>query len=125
MKRFVISIVLLVVMSAGCVWSVYEVNSVSEKLSQMVSDTEDAFERGDDKACVEAAKKLQDEWNSFMDLSILINDLGHALEITSSISEIYSFAQEGNEELYASCDRAQAQIEMFRKMQLPTFWKIL
>ena len=60
-----------------------------------------------------------------MDRAILVNDLGHAIEITSSVAEIYSFAQEENEELYAACDRAEAQIEMFKSMQVPTIWKIL
>ena len=56
---------------------------------------------------------------------MLINDLGHSLEITSAIAQVYSFAQEGNEELYSACDCAQALIELFRDKQTPTFWKIL
>ena len=60
-----------------------------------------------------------------MNRAVLVNDLGHALDITSSIAEIYSFAQADNEELYAACDRAEVQIGIFKNMQLPTLWKIL
>ena len=78
-----------------------------------------------DEASVNAANELSDRWQSFMKYGVLVNDLGHAVEITSSIAEIGSFAQESNEELYAACDRAQAQIGLFKAMQVPTFWKIL
>ena len=86
---------------------------------------EDAFEKGGTDAGTKAANELSERWQSFMKYGVLVNDLGHAVEITSSIAEIGSFVQEGNEELYAACDRVQAQIGLFRDMQVPTFWKIL
>ncbi len=125
MNRIIISIVILAVMSACCFASVGYVNSFSDKLCDKINEVEKAFEEHDKEKSSKAAEELQNEWNSFMDMAIFVNDLGHALEITSSIAEVYSFAQEQNEELYAACDRAQAQIEMFRNMQSPTFWKIL
>ncbi len=125
MNRIIISIVILAVMSACCFASVGYVNSFSDKLCGKINEVEKAFEEYDKEKSSKAAEELQNEWNSFMDMAIFVNDLGHALEITSSIAEVYSFAQEQNEELYAACDRAQAQIEMFRDMQSPTLWKIL
>lgn len=125
MNRIIISIVILAVMSACCFASVGYVNSFSDKLCGKINEVEKAFEEHDKEKSSKAAEELQNEWNSFMDMAIFVNDLGHALEITSSIAEVYSFAQEQNEELYAACDRAQAQIEMFRDMQSPTLWKIL
>lgn len=125
MNRIIISIVILAVMSVCCFASVGYVNSFSDKLCGKINEVEKAFEEHDKEKSSKAAEELQNEWNSFMDMAIFVNDLGHALEITSSIAEVYSFAQEQNEELYAACDRAQAQIEMFRDMQSPTLWKIL
>lgn len=125
MSRLTISIILLIVMSAGCFLSVWAVNSEAEKLTGLVRQTEQAFIDGSDEDCVKYAAELAEEWAKFVNRSILINDLGHALEITSSIAEINSFAQDGNDELFAACDRAEAQVEMFRSMQSPTFWKIL
>ena len=60
-----------------------------------------------------------------MHYSVLINDLGHAVEITSSVAEIASFAEEQDDEIYAACDRAQALIKMLRDIQKPTLWNIL
>lgn len=125
MGRIIISIVILCVMSVGCFASVGVVDSFTDKLSAQIDEVEKAFEEQDKEKTSKAAEELQNEWQHFLDMSILVNDLGHAIEITSSIAEVYSFAQELNEELYAACDRAQAQIEMFRDMQTPTFWKIL
>lgn len=125
MKRIITAIVILCVMSAGCFWSVGIVDKFTDKLFGLIEEVEDAFENGDTEKSSKAAENLQNEWTKFMDTAILVNDLGHSLEITSSIAEIYSFAQEGNEELYAACDRAAAQLEMFRSMQTPTFMKIL
>lgn len=125
MGRLIISICLLAVMSAGCFWSVFEVNRRTDELSDMVSQTEQAFVDGNKEKCISAAEKLRKQWDRFVKVGILVNDLGHAVEITSSIAEINSFAQEQNEELYAACDRAQAQIKLFKDMQTPTIWKIL
>lgn len=125
MGRLIVSIALLAVMSAGCVAAVWAVTHCTDDMSSLVSQVEDAFVAGDTEASVNAANELSDRWQSFMKYGVLVNDLGHAVEITSSISEIGSFAQESNEELYAACDRAQAQIGLFRAMQVPTFWKIL
>lgn len=125
MGRLIVSIALLAVMSAGCVAAVWAVTRCTDDMSNLVSQVEDAFVAGDTEASVNAANELSDRWQSFMKYGVLVNDLGHAVEITSSISEIGSFAQESNEELYAACDRAQAQIGLFRAMQVPTFWKIL
>lgn len=125
MNRIIISIVILGVMSVGCFASVGYVNSFTDKMCDKIDEVEQAFVEKDKERSSKAADELQKEWNDFLDMAILVNDLGHSLEITSSIAEVYSFAQEQNEELYAACDRAQAQIKMFRDMQTPTLWKIL
>ena len=125
MNRIITSIVILLILTGGSFAAVGAVNGFTNKISKMIDEVEQAFVEGDSQKCSEAAESLQNEWNEFMRYSVLVNDLGHALEITSSIAELYSFAQEGNEEIYAACDRAQAQIKMFRDMQNPTFWKVL
>ncbi|MGN0688618.1 MAG: DUF4363 family protein [Oscillospiraceae bacterium] len=125
MNRLAVSISILAFMAVGCTVSVVAADSTASKMSQLVEQTEKAYTDGDKYACVSAARQLSDTWSSVLKYNILINDLGHALEITSSIAEIESFAQEQNEELYAACDRAQAQIKLFRDMQIPTFWKII
>lgn len=125
MNRIIISIVILAVMSAGCFAGVGYINSFSEKMISKIDEVEEAFEKGDMERTANAAKELRDDWHRFLDYAVLVNDSGHAIEITSAIAQVYSFAQEGNEELYASCDCAQAQIELFCDMQIPTLWKIL
>lgn len=125
MNRIITSIVILALLSALSVWSVFKVNHFTDKMLDEIDEVETAFENGDIEKSGEHARRLSDNWKKFQEYSVLVNDLGHALEITSSIAEIYSFAQEGNEELYAACDRASAQLEMFKDMQNPTFWKIL
>ena len=125
MKRIVTSIVILALLTGLCVWSVFTVHSKTDSLLDKIHAVEKAFEDKDSENCIKLADELQEEWKDFMDRSILINDLGHALDITSSIAEIRSFAEADNEELYASCDRAEVQIEIFKNLQLPTLWKIL
>lgn len=125
MKRIIISIVILALMSGMCVWSVVVIENKTKSLTDKIQEIEKAYVDNDSEKCIKTAKALQEEWETFMDRSVLINDLGHALNITSSITEIYSYAQENNDELYASCDKAEVQINIFKNMQLPTFWKIL
>ena len=125
MNRLGVSIGILSVMAAGCTASVLATNHITARMTEQVDIVEQAFTAGDTERCVSAANELTHIWDDMMHYSILINDLGHAVEITSSIAEIQSFAEDENEEIYASCDRAQAQIEMFRDMQTPTFWKII
>lgn len=125
MNRLGVSIGILSVMAAGCTASVLATIHITARMSEQVDIVEQAFTAGDTERCVSAAKELTHIWDDMMHYSILINDLGHAVEITSSIAEIQSFAEDNNEEIYASCDRAQAQIEMFRDMHIPTFWKII
>lgn len=125
MKRIAISIVILSLMAVMCGWSVFAVKCKVSSLDGKIEEVENAFESGDAERCVKAAEELEEEWKLFMERAILINDLGHALEITSSIAEISSFAQAQNEELYAACDRAEVQIEIFENLQIPTIWKIL
>lgn len=125
MNRLAVSIGILAGMTAGCTASVVVTDRVAYRMSEQIEIVEAAYENGDKERCTDAAEELWNIWDSVMHYSILINDLGHAVEITSSLAEVLSFAEEQNEELYASCDRAQAQIDMFREMQLPTLWKIL
>lgn len=125
MKRIVISIVILTCLAVLCVWSVVAVQNKTHSLIDKIHEVEKAFQSSDTDKCIAVAKELQDEWMKFMKRAVLVNDLGHALDITSSIAEIYSFAQEENEEIYASCDRAEVQIEIFEIMQTPTFWNVL
>lgn len=125
MNRLILSIVLLAAMAAGCFYSVYLTTQHTDELSGLIDQVEQAHSDGDDKSALEYAEQLHSSWNSILHYSILVNDLGHAMEITSCIAEIASFAEEGDDELYAACDRAQAQLELFREMQTPTLWKIL
>ena len=125
MNRFIVSVVLLTSMAAGCFYSVWLTAQHTDRLSGLIDmveqyDTETAY---DDP--LKYAQELKSSWDQILHYSILINDLGHAMEITSCIAEITSFAEEGDDELYAACDRAQAQLELFRQMQTPTLWKIL
>lgn len=125
MKRIVISAVILAVMFVGCFYSVRAACDFTEKLISQIHEVEDSFEKNDLEKAVDTAKLLNEEWGKFVDMSILINDLGHAIEITSSLAEIQSFAEDADNDIYAACDRAKAQIDLFRDMQLPTLWKIL
>ena len=125
MNRIIVSIVILIVLAVGCFSTVGIVYRFSDKMINKIDEVEQAFIAGDNEKSSKAAEELQNEWHKFMDYALLLNDLGHSLEITSAIAQVYSFAQEGNEELYAACDCAQALIEVFRDMQTPTLWKIL
>lgn len=125
MNRLIVSIVLLAAMSIGAFAAVGVVNSAVDEMTAAVDETEKAFEDGDSDRCVKSADHLRELWDNFRGYGIFVNDLGHAIEITSSIAEIKSFAVEENDEIYAACDRAQALLDMFKDMQQPTFWKIL
>ena len=125
MNRLIVSIVLLASMAAGCFYSVYLTAQHTDELSELIDKVEQCHTDGNDEMALEYAQQLSSSWNSTLHYSILINDLGHAMEITSCIAEISSFAEEGDDELYAACDRAQAQLDLFRQMQTPTLWKIL
>lgn len=126
MKRIVLSIVILAVIALLCCWSIFEVNRKTDGFLEKVHSVENAYQNGDTDAATEVADELQNDWEAFMDKSVLVNDLGHAVEITTSIADIYSFAlSENEEEVYAACDRAEAQLGIFKTMQMPTLWKIL
>ncbi len=125
MKRIVLSSVILAVMFVGCFYSVKVTCDFTDELINQIHEIEDNYEKGNNERAESGAEKLKEEWEKFVDRSILINDLGHAVEITSSIAEIQSFAEDKDDEIYASCDRAKAQIDMFRDMQVPSVWKIL
>lgn len=125
MKRIVISAIILGVMFIGCFYSVKVSCDFTDMLIEQIHEIEDSYEKKDLNRARDTAKKLNEEWEKFIDRAILVNDLGHAVEITSSIAEIQSFAEDEDDELYAACDRAKAQIDLFRDMQVPTVWKIL
>lgn len=125
MNRLAVSISILAVMAAGCTAATLATSAITKDMSAHIDLVEESFQRGEYERSAEYAKQLQGMWQDMMYYSILINDLGHAVEITSSLAEIVSFAEDENDELYASCDRAQAQIKMLRDTQTPTLWKIL
>ena len=125
MNRFIVSVVLLTSMAAGCFYSVWLTAQHTDRLSGLIDMVEQYHTDSDDENALKYAQELKSSWDQILHYSILINDLGHAMEITSCIAEITSFAEEGDDELYAACDRAQAQLELFREMQTPTLWKIL
>lgn len=125
MNRFIVSIVLLASMAAGCFYSVWLTVQHTDELSGLIDQVEQCHTDGNDGQALEYARELKSAWEDILHYSILVNDLGHAMEITSCIAEITSFAEEGDDELYAACDRAQAQLDLFRQMQTPTLWKIL
>ena len=125
MNRFIVSVVLLTSMAAGCFYSVWLTAQHTDRLSGLIDMVEQYHTDSDDENALKYAQELKSSWDQILHYSILINDLGHAMEITSCIAERTSFAEEGDDELYAACDRAQAQLELFRQMQTPTLWKIL
>ena len=129
MNRIIISIVLLAVMAAGCFGTIGIVHGFTDRLISKIDEVEQAFLADDTEKSSIAAEKLQQEWHSFMDYALLVNDLGHSLEITSAIAQICSFAgqdsSDSDKDLSAACDNARALIEVFRDMQTPTLWKIL
>ena len=116
MNRFIVSGVLLTSMAAGCFYSVWLTAQHTDRLSGLIDMVEQYHTDSDDENTLKYAQELKSSWDQILHYSILINDLGHAMEIPSCIAEITSFAEEGDAELYAACDR---------QMQTPTLWKIL
>lgn len=125
MNRLAVSISIMAVMTVGCTAYALATDHLAADMIRLVDATEQAFTRGDSKASIAAANELDRIWDETLHYCILISDLGHSAEISSSIAEINAFAEAGSDELYAACDRAQAQIGIFRDMQIPTLWKIL
>ncbi len=125
MNRLIVSVCILSGLTAVSFGSIAVTDMFADRMSQLVDEVEDAFESGDREQCTESAEELEELWQDFMDFSLLLNDMGQAVEITSCVAELCSFAEEGNEELYAVCDRTQAQIELLKDTQIPTLWKIL
>ncbi len=125
MNRVIVSIILLASMAAGCFYSVYLTSKRTDELSELIDKIEQCHSDGEEEQAQEYAKQLKDSWDSILHYSLLVNDLGHAMEITSCIAEISSYVQEGDDNVYAACDRAQAQLDLFQQMQTPTLWKIL
>lgn len=125
MKRIILSVIILAVLAGACCWSVLAIEYKTDVFTQNIREVERAFEEKNSEKCVRAAKKLCSDWDDFLDLSILVNDLGQATDISSSIAEIYSLAKAGDEELYTACNKAKTQIELFRKIQFPTLYNIL
>lgn len=125
MNRLAVSIGILVGLTVVSTGSVLVTDIFAERISNLINEVESAFEAGDKERCLESTEELDELWDDFVDFSLLLNDMGQAVEITSCVAEICSFAEEGNEELYAVCDRAQAQIELLRETQVPTLWKVL
>lgn len=82
MNRLVVSILLLALMSAGCFWSVFITIDKTNELSGYIDQVEQAHSEGDSEAAVKYANQLHDAWDSVLHYSILVNDLGHAMEIT-------------------------------------------
>lgn len=125
MNRLAVSISILSVMAAGCTAAAYVTEKMTEKMSSCIELVEESFRRGDYDRSTDYAEQLGDIWDSILDHSILLSDLGHAVEITTSVAEMISFAEEENDEIYAACDRAEALIKLLRDNQIPTLWKIL
>ena len=125
MNRLAVSISILAVMAVGSTAAVWATDRVATDMTLHAELAERAFVSGETEQCVAHAEELSERWDSVLRFSVLITDLGHALEITSSIAELRSHAENNDEELTAACARAKAQIALFRDMQLPTLWKIL
>lgn len=125
MNRLIVSICILAGLSVISFGSIKVTDMFANRMLELVDEVEDSFEQGNSQRCLENAEELQSLWQEFMDFSILLNDMGHAVEITSCVAEICSFAEEGNEELYAVCDRTQAQLELLKDAQVPTLWRVL
>lgn len=125
MNRLAVSVGILIGLTTMSVGSIVLTDMFTDRMYKLVDEVEDAYERGDKQNCIEISEELNELWQDFMDFSLLLNDMGQAIEITSCVSEICSFAEEENDEIYAVCDKAQAQIELLRDTQFPTIWRVL
>ncbi len=125
MNRLAVSVGILIGLTTLSIGAIMVTDMFAERASDLVDEVESAYEAGDKERCVDSAEQLEELWSDFVDFSLLLNDMGQAIEMTSCVAEICSFAEEGNDELYAVCDRAQAQIELLKDTQIPTIWKVL
>ena len=67
MNRLVVSIILLVVLTAISFGSLSAVDIVTDKMLQLVDDVEAAYQIGDNERSCDSAEELEEIWEEFME----------------------------------------------------------
>lgn len=112
-------------MLALCIFALLALKSEVYELIDKVDKIAESYNNDDKETAAKLAEELDSHWSEFTHSSILINDLGHAVEISASLSGIAAYAELEDDELISKCVTAKNLLELFYTTQVPTIFNIL
>lgn len=125
MKRIITCLIIAAVIFAGGTAALFYTGSTADKITGELERIEACWQEGDKEGAMEAAREMEQCWESFRKLHMLIADNEHALEITMSMAKITDMLKRDNEEFLTECNVMSELISVYKQGQLPTFTNVL
>lgn len=113
MKRIVICALIMLVLVAVGIVSLFYTESVVEEAARNVDEISASYENGDFERVRRLTRTLSEEWENYYQGHIFMVDKDHAMEITMAIGRICSMAERGDDDLPTECGAASELIRLY------------
>lgn len=125
MKRIIVCIALTAAIFAGGTGCLFYTSSVSEKITENLTEVKRLYESGDAEGAAAAAERAGSDWRKFRELHVFSTDNDHILEITMSIARLENLIERESDELLTECSVAIELIEVYKSEIMPGIMNIL
>lgn len=113
MKRIVICALIMLVLVAVGIASLFYTESVVDEAVRSVDEISASFEDGDFERARKLTQSLSEEWENYYQGHIFMVDKDHAMEITMAIGRICSMSEQEDDDLPTECGATAELIRLY------------
>ena len=117
MRRFYISIFLVVMMIILAVGCYFYTQNVAESVSEKLYAVQEAFEKGDRNRVRLMSDAACTEWKDYCRCQVIITDNNAVTEITSALTHMEAMLENGDDGFINECLAAISLTELYRRQQ--------
>lgn len=126
MKRLIIAVILIFIVSGLCSFEFILNTKESEKATEYLQQAEKQMNDGNKQGAIHTIKNLRELWERNVESMLIFISHEKPDEIGESISVAETYLRNGElPEFYAECKRIENKLEDFRSLEIPTINNIL
>ena len=125
MKRMWASLIILMILVAGCAVGTKATKNIAEGMTETVSNAKEAEEKGESSTAYELSRKAGEDWKDHHVLLCTYMTHSRLEAIDQTLAALPAFCRYGSaDEFTAECDKSIAQFSYLTESEIPSIANI-
>ncbi len=121
MKRLLLCLSLVLLMTVFSIYAFYSCKATAEEIKQNIESVSESFGNEDFDTALSKADNAINLWHKLSDRTIFVEDVQNDIEIEMTLARISEMTRQKSDDIYAECRVLYSLLDSFIDKQTPRF----